>query len=93
MLFRPLAKVMEKSVGVILSSKTISLSDYRWSKAAERLQRRVADAEKVCAIIGDSDAAHRLRFQALADYLQQLPELRELKHEVKNDEDRRRLRR
>ena len=84
---------MEKSVREFLSSKTISLSDYRCSKAAQRLHRRLADAEKVFAISGDSDAAHRLRFQALADFLQQLPELRELKREGKKEEDRRRLRR
>ena len=84
---------MEKSVREFLSSKTISLSDYRCSKAAQRLHRRLADAEKVFAISGDSDAAHRLRFQALADFLQEVPELRELKREVKKEEDRRRLRR
>lgn len=59
----------------------VNLSQYRWKKAVSKLNRRMSQAEKVLNIYDDRHSSNKLRFNALMDLMNELPELRRLRRE------------
>jgi hypothetical protein len=56
----------------------ISLDEYRLNKADRRLKRRLADAQTIFQSTGKYETMLRLKYLAVLDYLEDVPELREL---------------
>jgi len=65
-------------------NEPISLNDYRLSKADRRLKRRLADAQTIFQSTGKYETMLRLKYLAILDYLEDVPELRELGRQQKN---------
>ena len=61
----------------------ISLADYRLAKADRRLKRRLADAQTIFNSTGKYEIMLRLKYLAILDYLEDVPELRELGRQQK----------
>jgi len=59
----------------------IDLSDYRWIRAMKRYKRRERQAALVYDMTDDYDLWCRLRHKAMLDYLEEVPELRELRRQ------------
>jgi len=66
------------------SNTPISLADYRLDKADRRLKRRLANAQTIFNSTGKYEIMLRLKYLAILDYLEDVPELRELGRQQKN---------
>jgi len=66
------------------SNAPISLADYRLDKADRRLKRRLANAQTIFNSTGKYEIMLRLKYLAILDYLEDIPELRELGRQQKN---------
>src|SRR5215217_7058841 len=62
----------------------ISLADYRLDKEDRRLKRRLANAQTIFNSTGKYEIMLRLKYLAILDYLEDVPELRELGRQQKN---------
>ena len=65
------------------TNEPISLDEYRLRKADRRLKRRLADAQTIFQSTGKYETMLRLKYLAILDYLEDVPELRELGREQK----------
>ena len=59
-----------------------SLSDIRRDRAWDRLKKRQHQAERIFEVFDNYEAMQRLKFQAIKDYLEEVPELRELRRQA-----------
>jgi hypothetical protein len=66
------------------TNEPISLADYRLDKADRRLKRRLANAQTIFNSTGKYEIMLRLKYLAILDYLEDVPELRELGRQQKN---------
>ncbi len=67
----------------------INLSDIRWDRALRRLRKRQRDAEHIFEVYDDYEAMQHLKFQAMEDYLEEVPELRALRKAARKENAKR----
>jgi hypothetical protein len=59
-------------------SAPVSLTAYRRDKADRRLKRRLANAQTIFLSTGKYETVLQLTYLAILDYLEEVPELREV---------------